>query len=96
MSETLLELFTKPDFPHCKAAKKTTTEALPCMNEALLIERDVSKKEDYQRAIELGVREIPTLVVNGKYQIKGTPNTSEELVRFINHDIQKDKNKGEA
>ncbi|MFQ5974847.1 MAG: thioredoxin family protein [Candidatus Hydrothermarchaeales archaeon] len=89
MSEILLELFTTPTLPQCSTARKATNGALRLMNEALLIERDVSKKEDYQRALELGVREVPTLVVNEKYQIKGTPKTSEELVRFINHGIKK-------
>ncbi|MFQ5887189.1 MAG: thioredoxin family protein [Candidatus Hydrothermarchaeales archaeon] len=89
MSEILLELFTTPTIPQCSTARKAAADALKLMNETLLIERDVSKKENYQRAIELGIREVPTLVVNGKHQIKGTPKTSEELVRFINHGVKK-------
>ena len=94
MTEILLELFTSPTCPHCPNARKATHEALKLMNETLLIERDVTREENQKRAIELGVREVPTLVVNGKYQIKGTPKSLEDLVRFINHDIKENNHKG--
>ena len=94
MSEILLEIFTKPGCQKSATAKKAIEEALQLMNEALMIERDISKKEDYKRALELGVREVPTLVINEKYQIIGIPQTSDELVRFINHDIKENKHKG--
>ncbi|MEE8358355.1 MAG: thioredoxin family protein [Candidatus Hydrothermarchaeales archaeon] len=94
MSEILLEIFTKPGCQKCATAKKAIEEALQLMNEALMIERDISQKEDYKRALELGVREVPTLVINEKYQIIGIPQTSDELVRFINHDIKENNHKG--
>ncbi len=89
MTEILLEIFTKPGCQKCATAKKATEEALQLMNETLMIERDISRKEDYKRALDLGVREVPTLVINEKYQIIGIPQTSDELVRFINHDMKK-------
>ncbi len=79
MMELLLELFTSPTCPHCPAAKKIAENVVKQMEGALLIERDVSLPENADTAARYGIRGVPTIVINGKYQMAGVPGSETEL-----------------
>ncbi len=46
-------------------------------------DRDIDEPESRARAMELGVTNVPTLVINGKYKIVGAPRSVEELAQMI-------------
>ncbi len=77
--ELLLELFTSPTCPHCPAAKRMAENVVGQMEGALLIERDVSLPENADAAARYGIHGVPTMMINGKYQIAGVPRSETEL-----------------
>ena len=83
MEGVLIELFTSRSCPYCPAARQVAEGAIAISESALLIERDIDEPESGARAMELGVTNVPTLVINGKYKIVGAPRSVEELAQMI-------------
>jgi small redox-active disulfide protein 1 len=83
MMEFLLELFTSPTCPYCPAAKRVAENVVKQMEGAILIERDVSLPENAEAAARYRIQGVPTLIVNGKYQITGVPGSEPELYSHL-------------
>lgn len=81
--ELLLELFTSPTCPHCPAAKLVAENVVRQMEGALLVERDIAMPENADIATRYGVQGVPTIVVNGKYQMVGVPPSEAELLSHL-------------
>jgi thioredoxin 1 len=81
--EILIELFTSPTCPHCPAAKRVAENVVGQMEGALMIERDVSIPENAEIAASYGIRGVPVIVVNGKYQMVGVPPSEAELLSHL-------------
>lgn len=81
--ELLLELFTSPTCPHCPAAKRIAENVVKQMEGAILIERDVSSPENASIAARYGIHGVPTIMINGKYQIVGVPRSETELYSHL-------------
>jgi thioredoxin 1 len=81
--ELLIELFTSPTCPHCPGAKKVAENVVRQIHGALLIERDVSIPENAEVAARYGIQGVPTLVINGKYQMVGVPGSEDELYSHL-------------
>ena len=81
--ELLLELFTSPTCPHCPAAKRITENVVKQMEGALLIERDVSSPENADVAARYGIQGVPTIIINGRYQMAGVPRSETELYSHL-------------
>lgn len=81
--EFLLELFTSPACSHCPSAKRIAGNVVKQMEGAILIERDVSLPENAEAAARYGIQGVPTLIVNGKYQMAGVPGSEPELYSHL-------------
>jgi len=83
MERVLIELFTSRSCPYCPAARQVAEAAVTMRSDSVLIERDIDEPEGRARAVELGVTNVPTLVINSKYRIVGAPRSIEELAQAI-------------
>lgn len=68
----LIELYYSPFCPHCASARRELTPALPANCEVL--ERNVLEYID--AAVDLGIKQIPALVVNGVLVQQGGLNVA--------------------
>ncbi len=67
-----IELFTSPGCPRC-ARLRTLVEAYAARARSGLHVRVVDVVAELDRAVELGVRATPALVVDGRLVLTGTP-----------------------
>lgn len=89
-----MELFYSPICPHCPKAKETLLEVLKKVNhEIRLDEVNVMSSEGLERAKKYNVIAVPTIVVNRRHKIVGTPR-KEKLLMLINQEVTKEANRG--
>lgn len=75
----LIEMFSAPNCPHCSAATERICEWLADVDFEL---QRHNVLDNIDRAVELGIRQTPALVVNGKLIHQG-PMTEKRLQRLF-------------
>lgn len=78
----LLELFTSPTCPYCPAAKKVIGSVASQLNDAVVLDRDISLKENQEIASRYGITSVPTLVINEKYIIV-SPTDARQILNIL-------------
>lgn len=65
MEKVQLEIFTSATCPHCPKALEIVNEVARERDDVVLVERNVSAPEHQEKAIQMQITSVPTLLVTG-------------------------------
>jgi len=82
-----IELFYSPMCPYCPEAKKILLEIAEEFSEKIQVEEvNVLYSTGLERAEKYDVREVPTIIINGRTKVTGVP-TKERLRKIIQQEL---------
>jgi glutaredoxin len=89
-----MEVLTTPQCTDCQKALSSAKRIAKAFGDSVfLMEVDTSTEEGGARAAEYGVRNVPTIAINGRLAFEGVPQQT-LLKKVVEDEIYREKNLG--
>jgi len=69
-----IEVFCAPNCDRCESAVKSLKDTIRMIDASSVVWRKVNIVDEFDYAVELGLRATPAIVINGKLMFTGKPD----------------------